>query len=197
MRNIFFALFGLSFFALFGAPANARPSKAAICLEGQSTIIHLIKERFEDPEVISAEAIERLVRKHNRHCLPLKLAELELLAAQELTERNEKQFEELNSFFKLQAQARAEAQKQTQLKAEALAQAAAKAKALRKALLKSCDYTMSFSISANNAEIERLKGVAKELAAKGKNPLRCVNSLNKAMAHQARLIFNLTSKGGK
>ena len=180
MRNIFFALLGLSFFALFGlTSAHARPSKAALCLEGQSTIIHLVKERIDDPEVVSDEALERLVRKHNRHCPHLDLSELELFAAQELTELKEKELKALKRSF------------QSATKAEPKAEPKA---VFRAALVESCDYTLSFSISANNAEIERLKRVAKERHAGGKSPLACVVSLNKALAHQARLIFNLAKR---
>jgi hypothetical protein len=182
MRNIFLALFGLSFLALFGAPASARPSKGALCLQGQSAIISLIKERLQEPEVISNEAIERLVRKHNRHCPQLELAELELLAAENLTEKIRIHIEQTKALLS----ARRKVEPKVEPKTEP--------KAFRAALNESCDYTMSFSISANNAEIERLKGVARQRHAKGKSPLACVISLNKAMAHQARLIFNLAKR---
>ena len=188
MRNLFLALFGLFTLALFGAPANARPSKAAICLEGQSAIIALVKERLEDHEVISNEAIERLVRKHNRHCPKLELAELELLAAENLTEKIRKHIQQTKALLS----ARSKVEPKDEPKAEPKAQPV-----FRAALVESCDYTTSFSVSANNAEIERLKRVAKKRHAGGKSPLACVVSLNKALAHQAKLIFNLTSKGGK
>lgn len=165
------------FFLLFAAPVAANPSQAALCLSSQARIVSLVKGG-------STNFLSALIESHNKACgAKLELSELEVRAAENLVERDEQRLRALKALVKSKPKPKPEPKVEPKPEPP---------KPKPKAKVYSCKYKKAAdSISANNAEIERLKSLAKELHKAGKNPIPCVASLNVAISHQAELIFSL------
>jgi hypothetical protein len=169
------------FFLLFAVPVTAQPSKAAFCLSSQAQIVSLVKGD-------STNFLSALIESHNKACgAKLELSELELMAAENLVERDEQRLKALKALVKSKPKPKPEPKVESKPEPP---------KPKPKAKVYSCKYRKAASISANNSEIERLKSLAKELHKAGKNPIPCVASLNVAITHQAELIFNLVTESG-
>jgi len=169
------------FFLLFAAPVAANPSQAALCLSSQARIVSLVKGD-------STNFLSALIESHNKACgAKLELSELELVAAENLVERDEQRLRALKALVKSKPKPKPKPKPEPKVEPKP-----EPPKPKPKAKVYSCKYKKAAdSISANNAEIERLKSLVKELHKAGKNPIPCVASLNVAISHQAELVLNL------